>query len=54
MSAMITDSGIETAVTSVERTDSRNSRITITAKASPSTPSLMRLLIDRFTYGAWS
>ncbi len=38
--------GIEIAVTIVERTDSRNSRITRTANARPSSPSSARASMD--------
>ena len=40
MKVMSTEAGIEIAVTSVDRTDSRNTRMTITAKISPSVPSV--------------
>ncbi len=45
---------METAVTSVERTLSRKIRMTTTAIARPSRPSVVRLLIERSTNGAWS
>ena len=54
MKVISTDAGIEMAVTRVERTESRNSRITITAKASPSRPSVASELIDSSMNGAWS
>jgi hypothetical protein len=53
-SATITDSGMDTAVTSVDRTDSRKNRITSTAITRPSRPSVVRPSIDRSTNGAWS
>ena len=54
MKVMSTDTGIEIAVTRVERTDSRNTRITMTAKTRPSRPSVARLSIDCWMNGAWS
>jgi hypothetical protein len=54
MKVMSTETGMEIAVTSVERIDSRKTRITITAKTRPSTPSTARLLIDSSMNGAWS
>ena len=46
--------GIEIAVTSVARTESRNTKITSTAKASPSRPSVTSVSIDWVMNGAWS
>ena len=52
--ATSSDSGMEMAVISVERTDIRNSRITRTANPSPSAPSTVRSWIDCSISGAWS
>ena len=46
--------GMEMAVTSVERTDSRNSRMTMTAKNRPSVPSVASASIELSMNGAWS
>ena len=54
MKVMSTDTGIEIAVTRVERIDRRNTRITITAKTRPSRPSVARLSMDCWMNGAWS
>ncbi len=54
ISARTTDSGMETAVTSVERSEARKTRITITAKRRPSRPSVVRLEMDLATGGPWS
>src|SRR5437763_7714957 len=54
MIARSTDSGIDTAVTSVARTDSRKPRITRTAKTNPRNPSRVRSWIDARMNGAWS
>ncbi|MCY1224578.1 hypothetical protein D9M72_367410 [compost metagenome] len=54
MKVMSRDSGMETAVTSVERTDIRNTRMTATAKPRPSRPSVVRSLMDFSMNGAWS
>ena len=54
MKVINTDTGIEIAVTRVERIDSRNTRITITAKTSPSRPSVASDSIDCWMKGAWS
>ena len=51
---MSSDRGIDTAVTNVSRTDSRNAKTTSTAKASPSRPSVVRSLTDSVINGAWS
>jgi hypothetical protein len=48
------DSGIEIAVTIVERTENRKSRITSTAKIRPSPPSVVRSSTDFSMNGAWS
>ncbi len=48
------DSGIDSAVTSVDRTEVRNSRITTTANARPSRPSVVRSSTDCSMNGAWS
>ena len=48
------DSGIEIAVMTVARTESRKMRMTTTAKTRPSTPSLTRSSIDCLMNGAWS
>jgi hypothetical protein len=53
-SATTTDSGIDTAVTRVERSDIRNSRITRTANASPSRPSVVSPPIASLTGVPWS
>ncbi|CAH0309190.1 hypothetical protein SRABI128_04448 [Microbacterium sp. Bi128] len=45
---------MDTAVTRVARTDIRNTRITRTAKPSPSRPSVVRSLMDFSMNGAWS
>ena len=52
MKVTSTETGIEIAVTIVERTDSRNSRMTSTAAARPSSPSRARLSIDCSMNGA--
>ena len=44
--------GIEIAATRVERTDSRNTKITSTAKTRPSRPSCASASIDCSMYGA--
>ncbi len=54
MNVTSSDSGIDTAETSVERSDARNSRITTTAKRSPSRPSVARPSMDSSMNGAWS
>ena len=46
--------GIEIAVTRVARTESRKTRITSTAKNSPSRPSCASESMDCWMYGAWS
>ncbi len=46
MNVMSTLVGIEMAVTRVARTDSRNTRMTTTAKKRPRRPSMARLSID--------
>src|SRR5690606_2075337 len=48
------DSGIDTAETSVERSDARNSRITTTANSRPRSPSVARPSMDSSMNGAWS
>ena len=45
---------MEIAVTSVERTESRKTRITATAKPRPSSPSTVRSWMDCSMKGAWS
>ena len=52
--ATSTDSGIDTAVTSVARTDSRNPRITRIANSRPSRPSVVRSSMELEMNGAWS
>ena len=52
--AMRRESGIEIAVMIVARTDSRKTRMTRTAKISPSPPSLSRSWMDCSMNGAWS
>ena len=52
--ARTTESGIETAVTRVERIDARNTRMTRTAKRRPSAPSVVRPSMDLETAGPWS
>ena len=54
ISARTTDSGMETAVTSVERIDARKTRMTRTAKSRPRAPSVVRPLMDLETAGPWS
>ena len=54
MNVISTLVGIEIAVTRVARTDSRNSRMTSTAKSRPSMPSWASDSIDCWMYGAWS
>ena len=54
ISARTTESGMETAVTSVERIDARKTRITTTAKSRPSAPSVVRPEIALETAGPWS
>ncbi len=54
ISARTTDSGMDTAVTSVERTEARKTRMTTTAKSRPSAPSVVRPSIDLETAGPWS
>ena len=54
MKVMSTEVGMEMAVTSVARTDSRKTRITSTAKARPSSPSCVSESIDCWMNGAWS
>ena len=54
MRAMTSESGMETAVMSVSRTDSRKTRITSTANSSPSMPSTLRSWIESSMNGAWS
>jgi len=46
------DSGMDTAETSVDVTDMRNSRITTTANARPSMPSTARPSMDSVMKGA--
>ena len=53
MKVMSTEVGMETAVTSVERIESRKIRITITAKTRPSSPSWVSDSIDWVMNGAW-
>ncbi len=50
--AISSDSGIEIAVMMVERTDSRKTRMTSTAKARPRPPSTVRSWIDCSIDGA--
>lgn len=52
--ARTTESGMETAVTSVERIDARKTRMTMTAKTRPSAPSVVRPSMDLETAGPWS
>lgn len=52
--ARTTESGMETAVTSVERIDARKTRMTRTAKTRPSAPSVVRPSMDLETAGPWS
>ncbi|CNL21770.1 Uncharacterised protein [Mycobacterium tuberculosis] len=52
MNVMSTDVGIEIAVTSVERTDMRNTRITSTAITRPSRPSVASVSMDCTMNGA--
>ncbi len=54
ISARTTDSGMDTAVTSVERIDARKTRMTRTAKSRPSAPSVVRPSMDFSTAGPWS
>lgn len=54
ISARTIESGMETAVTSVERIEARKTRITTTAKTRPSAPSVVRPEIDLETAGPWS
>ncbi len=54
ISARTIESGMDTAVTSVERIDARKTRITTTAKSRPSAPSVVRPEIDLETAGPWS
>src|SRR5215207_10524433 len=54
MKVISTEVGIEIAVTSVARTDNRNTRITSTANSRPSSPSVASDSIDCSMYGAWS
>lgn len=51
ISARTTESGMETAVTRVERIDARNTRMTRTAKISPRAPSVVRPAIALETAG---
>ncbi len=53
-SATTSDSGMDTAVTMVERKENRNSRMTRIAKTSPNAPSVVSPSMDRSTKGAWS
>ena len=54
ISASTTDSGMETAVTSVERIDARKTRMIRTAKSRPSPPSVVRPSMALETAGPWS
>ncbi len=54
ISARTTDSGMDTAVTSVERTEARKTRMIRTAKSRPSAPSVVSPLMDLETAGPWS
>ncbi len=54
MNVINSESGMETAVTRVDRTDIRKTRITATAKPRPSRPSVVRSLMDFSMNGAWS
>jgi hypothetical protein len=54
MKVISSDSGMETAVTRVERTDMRKRRMTATAKPRPRRPSVVRSLMDFSIKGAWS
>ena len=54
MKVISTEVGIEIAVTRVARTESRNTRITRTAKIRPSRPSSVSASIDSWMNGAWS
>ena len=54
ISVTSSDSGIETAVTRVDRTEARNTRITSTANPSPRMPSCTRVWMDCSMNGAWS
>ncbi len=54
ISARTTDSGMDTAVTSVERTDARKTRMIRTAKSRPSAPSVVRPSMAFATAGPWS
>ena len=54
MKVISTEVGIEMAVTIVERTESRNTKITTIAKIRPSVPSTARFSSDFSTKGAWS
>lgn len=52
MKVSSTEVGIEMAVTIVERTDSRNTRMTMTAKTRPSVPSVASASIELSMNGA--
>ena len=54
MKVMSTETGIEIATTRVDRTENRKTKMMITAKPRPSSPSCARLLIDWVIDGAWS
>ena len=54
MNVMSTETGIEIAVTRVDRIENRKTRMMTTAKPSPSRPSSARLLIEVVIEGAWS
>ncbi len=54
MNARSSDSGIEIAVTMVDRSDMRKSRITTTAMTKPSAPSSASELMEVVMNGAWS
>ncbi len=54
ISAISTDTGIDTAVTRVGRIEARNSRMTTTAISRPRPPSTSRLWMESEMNGAWS
>lgn len=54
ISARTTDSGMDTAVTRVERIDARKTRMTRAAKSRPRAPSVVRPSMDLETAGPWS
>ncbi len=54
MNVTSSDVGIEIAVISVARTEKRKKKMTSTAKARPSSPSVTSVSIDCWMNGAWS